>query len=204
MINLAKYKIDNIRNNNKKNSKQSSFNKSFKKGLTLIELIFIMLLLGIIIYTIWRVFITGTRTSTRLSQSVELAATARIADTKMLRELRMGVELISPTTEAGTPETSSVIIFLNKVNQMIVFYVNKNNQLMRQNRNWDSDTLFYPDNSSGAETVLAENVSAFRAYRKGRRLLNYHLEIAVDDPKLPDGKRRFSLISSITFRNNFN
>ena len=162
-------------------------------GITLIELIFVVILLGVVTFTMWRVFITGTRTATRLSQSVELAQSARLCDTKIARELRMGVEILSPLESDGTPESSPILVMLNGTNELIVFYVNEKNELIRHSRT-----------KGNGEKVLGRNVSSFRVFRKGRRLVNYHLEMAVDDPKLPDGKRRFSLITSVTLRNSVN
>ena len=164
------------------------------KGVTLIELIFVVLLFSVVTYTMWRVFITGTRTSTRLTQSVTLAASARMCDTKIIRELRSSVEILSPVEILDTGAKSSpILVILNELNELIVFFVNKKGELIKQNRVKDNE-----------EEVLGKNVSAFRVFRKGRRLVNYHLELSVDDPKGPDGKRKFSLISSVTIRNNFN
>lgn len=159
-----------------------------KHGVTLIELLFSMLLMGIVTYTMWRVFITGTRTSKRLSQSVELASTARMCDVKMSREIRAGVKILSPLDEI--PESSPILVFINATNELIVFYVNKKSELIRQNRT-----------QGNIEEVFGTNISAFRVFRKGKRLINYHLELAVDDPKGPDGKRKFGLITSVTLRN---
>lgn len=170
-------------------------NSSRKKGVTLIELFFVVILMGVVSYTMWRVFLTGTRTSTRLSQSVELASDARICDARLARELRTSVQILSPEepADSAAPETAPLLVVLNATNELIVFYVNNNGQLIRQNRT-----------RGNFETVIGKNISAFRVFRKGRRLINYHLELAVDDSKMPDGKRKFSLITSVTLRNNFN
>lgn len=170
-------------------------NTPLKKGVTLIELLFVVILMGVVSYTMWRVFITGARTSTRLSQSVELASNARICDARLARELRTSVQILSPeeADDTGSPETSPILVVLNATNELIVFYVNNSEELIRQNRT-----------KGNSETVIGKSISAFRVFRKGRRLINYHLELAVDDSKMPDGKRKFSLITSVTLRNNFN
>jgi len=115
-----------------------------------------------------------------------------MCDIKISREVRESIEILSPL-ETATPETSPVLIVLNCINELLVFYVNEKGELIRQNRT-----------KNNQETILGKNVAAFRVFRKGRRFVNYHLEMAVDDPKGPGGKRKFSLISSVTLRNNFN
>ncbi len=169
-----------LRNNILTNKKRSR-----NRAITLIELLFTILLMSVVLYTMWRVFITGARTSTRLTQSVELASNARMCDIQLSRELRGSIEVLSPLKT--TPlKTSPILVVLNQINELIVFYVNKQGELIRQNRTKDN-----------VEKVLGRNVSAFRVFRKGRRLVNYHLELSVDDPKGHDGKRKFSLISSL-------
>lgn len=164
-----------------------------KKGLTLVELMFVILLLSVVTYTVWKVFITGSRTATRLSKTVTLAQQARLCDTKLSRELRLGIEILSPLQQTSGFQSSPVLVMLNQTNELLVFYVNDKNQLIRQSRT-----------RNNTETILGRNVSAFRVFRKGERLINYHLEMAVDDPKMPDGKRRFSLITAVTLRNPVN
>jgi prepilin-type N-terminal cleavage/methylation domain-containing protein len=182
-------------NTNLRNNLKSWRYISRKKGVTLIELLFVVILMGVVSYTMWRVFVTGARTSTRLSQSIELASEARICDAKLSRELRTSVQILSPVEplNMSSPETSPLLVVLNATNELLVFYVNQQGMLIRQNRT-----------RGNYETVLGNNISAFRVFRKGRRLINYHLELAVDDSKMPGGKRKFSLITSVTLRNNFN
>ena len=175
--------------------KHRASRKSLKKGaFSLTEALMVFLIFALVAATVWEIFISGSRNTSRLSKTVELASQARICDTKIQRELRCSVKIISPQVRAPSEAKSSpVLIFLNQLNELIVLYVNDDGELRRQNRT-----------KACTESILAKNVSAFRVFRKGRRLVNYHLELSMKDHQHSSGTRRFSLLSSVTLRNNYN
>ena len=160
-----------------------------RRGITVVEVLLVVVFVSVIGIVTWRFLIQGTRGSVKLTAKLDLQRRARMASLRITREIQQGVEVLHP--RLGESRTTPIIVFLNAVHELIVLYVDERSRLVRLNRSKGDE-----------ETVLAENVQRLRAFRKGRRLLNYHIFLEADEAQ--GRKQRFNLISGATLRNNFN
>lgn len=158
-------------------------------GLTIVEGLLVLVLGASVAVAAWQFMAEGTRESAKLNLKTDLMRRARMASLRISREMQEAVEVLHP--RLGDTATCPLVVYLNHENETIVLYVDPQKRLLRQNRSKGQE-----------ETVLAEDVDAFRSFRKGRRLLNYHIRMEATAPWQPDRTEAFNLISGATLRNN--
>jgi prepilin-type N-terminal cleavage/methylation domain-containing protein len=195
-----------------------------KKGVTLIELLVALTILGIVIGAVYRLFIVQTRAYTVQDQVVEVQQNIRGAMEILLRDLRM-----TGFDEAGTPGVVLVTSLVPGDNSITVGYEHNGAICqVRYRRDAVSEILFRDDGSG--EQPLLENVEALNftygidtpnpatgdldgcvnswvdtAGVGSSRVIAVNVTLTVrPDPTRPDVQKMVSnrtLTSAVTFRN---
>ena len=168
-----------------------------RTGFTFVEAVVAVLLFFSLSVLVWQLFIQEQRGAARITKQVELQQRARMAGLKLTRDLQEAVEILYPPipSDPTSARTSSLVVYLNGRHELAVVYVDDKGRLVRQNRTKGDETTF-----------LAEEVARFRAFRKGRRLLNFHLHFEAVTRRKVDGDETtsFDLLSGATLRNAVN
>ena len=151
----------------------------------MVEILIVASLLVVAIGFSISIMVRGFSAEKSITGKVQVVHDAQIATVRLSEILHDATELFAPAV--ATPESRPFAVFSNHVNELMVLYVDKKQRLMLQNRN------------TGEKQSLASNVARFRTYRRGRRLLNYHLEVrdATTGEKL-------NLLGGVCIRNNRN
>jgi len=154
-----------------------------RRAFTVIEILVVVALFAIIAAFAGELYQRSVSVERRLGVKLDLLHHAQVASLTLSRSLRHAIEIVAPPE--GATQTRPYIVFVNELNQLIVIYVNTQGQLVELNRT-DGDR----------ETVLGSGLGQLRAFRKGHRLVNFHLGLS--DKATGES---FSLISGVCIRN---
>lgn len=130
-------------------------NRPNVKGITLIELLVALVIGGIIIAGIYRVFVAQSKAYVVQDQVVEVQQNIRSAMEILLRDLRMagfnGDN--TPLTPSVTPGANNITVFYQKngVPRQVSYLVDGNSRLMRKQTPFDS-----PPIEAGGDPILTD------------------------------------------------
>jgi type II secretory pathway pseudopilin PulG len=157
-----------------------------ERGFTVVEVLMVAFVMVIVATFAGGVLWRAVFAEKKLGTKIDLLHRAQMASLQIAKELRHGVEIFYP--QPGLAQTRPLVVFANETNEIIALYVNEKGDLVRLNRH----------EGDRAET-LARGVTRVRFYRKGRRLVNFHIHI-----KEALAGEQINLITGISLRNNFN
>lgn len=156
-----------------------------RRGFTLVEIIVVASILVIGLGFGISMMVRGFSAEKSIGGKVQVVHDAQIASVRLSEILHDATELFAPPI--GIDETRPFAVFASQANEMMVLYLDDKSRLVMVNRN------------SKEKTVLAQNVSRFRAYRRGHRLLNYHVAL-----KDPSSGEQLNLLGGVCIRNDQN
>ena len=132
-----------------------------RHAFTLVEIMVVVGLIALVMGYGISTMVRGFSAEQSIGGKVQVVHGAQIASVRLSEVLHDATELFAPPP--GLTETRPFAVFANSVNELMVLYVDDKQRLILQNRN------------TREKQVLATGVEKFRAYRRGRRVLNYHL-----------------------------
>jgi len=156
-----------------------------RRGFTMVEILIVVSLIAVCMGFGIGLMVRGFSAEQSIGGKVQVLHEAQIASVRLSEVLHDSTELFAPPVGIG--ETRPFAVFANNVNELMVLYVDDKQRLVVLNRN------------TKEKLVLASGVTQFRAYRRGRRLLNYHLALrdATSGEKL-------NFLGGVCIRNNVN
>lgn len=156
-----------------------------RRGFTMVEILVVSALLVIGFGFGIFMMVRGFSAEKSIGGKVQVIHDAQIASVRLSEILHDATELFAPPI--GIDETRPFAVFASQANEMMVLYVDDRSRLVLLNRN------------SKEKLVLAQNVARFRAYRRGHRLLNYHVQL-----KDPTSGEQLNLLGGVCIRNDHN
>ena len=155
------------------------------RGFTVVEIVIVMCLFVVVAGFAFSIMVRGFSAEKSIGSKVQLVHEGQMASVRLSELLHDATELFAPAVAIG--ETRPFALFANHVNELMLIYVDDQQRLILLNRN------------TKEKQVLATGVQRFRAYRRARRLLNYHLDL-VD---VTTGEK-LDLLGGVCIRNNLN
>lgn len=156
-----------------------------RRGFTVVEIIVVSFIVAIAIGFGVQLMVRGFSAEKSIGGKVQVVHDAQIASVRLSEILHDATELFAPAV--GLDDTRPFAVFASQSNEMMLLYLDDKSRLVMSNRN------------TREKQVLASNVSRFRAYRRGRRLLNYHLTF-----KDPQSGELLDLLGGVCIRNDQN
>jgi type II secretory pathway pseudopilin PulG len=157
-----------------------------RRAMTLVEIMIVVILFALAIGLAADTYLRSVSAERKLGVKIDLLHHAQVASLHVSRQLRLAVEIFAPPV--GLDQTRPYLVFSDETNHLKVIHVNEKKELVELDRN---------ANDEGR--VLATGVTRFRVFRKGRRMVVYHLHL-----KDELAGERFNLISGACIRNNIN
>lgn len=155
------------------------------RGFTMVEIMVVTSLVIVAITFGFSLMVRGFSAEKSISGKVQVVHEAQLATVRLSEVLHDATELFAPAVDIG--ESRPFAVFSNHVNELMVLHVDRQQRLVLWNRN------------TGEKQPLASGVVRFRAYRRGRRVLNYHLEL-----KEATSGEKLNLLGGVCIRNNRN
>ena len=156
-----------------------------RRGFTIVEILIVALLLVLSAGFGITLMVRGFSAEQSIGGKVQVVHEAQMASLRLSESLHDATELFAPAI--GGAESRPFALFSNHVNELVFVYVDDKQRLIMLNRN------------TKEKQVLATGCTRFRVYRRGRRLLNYH--VALRDA---NSGEKLSFLGGVCVRNNLN
>jgi prepilin-type N-terminal cleavage/methylation domain-containing protein len=152
-----------------------------RRGLTLIEVLMAIGVLGIVAAAVFGAWVNGERTYREADRLSDAQARARVAMRQIEREVRSGSRVSLATEKLADDELDFRTIKPNEVNLVPVRYFrNPDNQLIRE--------------EGGAAAIVASDVSSFGVVAATGDTITIEIRVTV-------GERSAGLQTLVAFRN---
>lgn len=160
-----------------------------KKGFSTIELFVTISVLGIFLVIIYPIFSYSRKASNTMSK-LDVYHDVRRIDQVIFDELKLGSGILYPPRpdDYGESDWYNQLIFRNHLNQTIMVYVNKKDNLL----------LFNYDNVKGNTLSLGKNIGnhikEFKVRRHGSSVIEYRISFEIE-------KKEFVITNRVTLIN---
>lgn len=160
-----------------------------KKGFSTIELFVTISVLGIFLVIIYPIFSYSRKASDTMSK-LDVYHDVRKIDQVIFDELKLGSGILYPPRpdDYGESDWYNQLIFRNHLNQTIMVYVNKKDNLL----------LFNYDNVKGNTLSLGKNIGnhikEFKVRRHGSSVIEYRISFEIE-------KKEFVITNRVTLIN---
>lgn len=160
-----------------------------KKGFSTIELFVTISILGIFLVIIYPIFSYSRKASDTMSK-LDVYHDVRKIDQVIFDELKLGSGILYPPRpdDYGESDWYNQLIFRNHLNQTIMVYVNKKDNLL----------LFNYDNVKGNTLSLGKNIGnhikEFKVRRHGSSVIEYRISFEIE-------KKEFVITNRVTLIN---
>ena len=134
-----------------------------RRGFTMVEIMVVASVVVTLFVFAISLMVRGFSAEKSIGGKLQVVHEAQIASVRLSEILHDATELFAPAL--AIDETRPFAVFANHSNELMVLYVDDKQRLMLLNRN------------TTEKQSLASGVTRFRAYRRGHRLLNYHLTL---------------------------
>lgn len=160
-----------------------------KNGFSTIELFVTISILGIFLVIIYPIFSYSRKASDTMSK-LDVYHDVRKIDQVIFDELKLGSGILYPPRpdDYGESDWYNQLIFRNHLNQTIMVYVNKKDNLL----------LFNYDNVKGNTLSLGKNIGnhikEFKVRRHGSSVIEYRISFEIE-------KKEFVITNRVTLIN---